>query len=228
MERPKLEILLQFIEEEQGSQWLEAGLAMLPAERQAEVRQYLSPMDGLRSLTGMLLVCRLLKLHHSELANMERDEWQRPHLPGQPDFNISHCKGWVAAAAIEQGKVGLDIEAWQQMPLESFGRVFTAAEMAYIQGHAHFEQAFFRIWTRKEALIKADGRGMHLDLKGLDVLQDQVQIEGQTWQIKELDLPSGWSGAIAFSTGRASIRSFFYQAGQHSIWMDALPHNAKA
>lgn len=228
MERPKLEILLQFIQEEKGNQWLEKGLSLLPQERQIEIRQYLSPMDGLRSLTGLLLACQLLQIAPSKLANLERDEWNRPHLPESSDFNISHCKGMVAAARTDKGKVGLDVEAWRKLRLEQFERVFCPSEMAYIGNSEDFEQAFFRIWTRKEALIKADGRGMQLDMKAIDVLQDEVMLEGKPWVIRNLVLPRGWSGAIACSLPNPNVAMEIFESEQAEIWLEALAQIAKA
>jgi 4'-phosphopantetheinyl transferase len=64
-----------------------------------------------------------------------------------------------------------------------------------------------RLWTRKEAYIKADGRGMSLDLKRIDVLSlpDRLRLSGKhplrwrlcrPWTVRDLDLGPGVGAAL--------------------------------
>ncbi|WP_052282687.1 4'-phosphopantetheinyl transferase AcpT [Kluyvera genomosp. 1] len=76
-------------------------------------------------------------------------------------FNLSHSGDEIALLLSDEGDVGCDIEAirprknWPAL-VES---LFTPAEQAYIAAEESERQlaAFWRIWTRKEAIIKQRG-----------------------------------------------------------------------
>lgn len=91
-------------------------------------------------------------------------------LKGAPDFNLSHAGGWVVLAMCRKGAVGVDIEDSRRNvdAVKLAARYFSAAEQeAVAKGAA---DAFFEIWTRKEAYLKATGEGIRSDLKQLDTL----------------------------------------------------------
>jgi len=82
--------------------------------------------------------------------------------PSSVRFNVSHSAA-RALIAIAPVTVGIDIEILErQADLELIARgVFTEPERAALAAEQGAEQArlFFRLWTVKEALIKARGSG---------------------------------------------------------------------
>jgi 4'-phosphopantetheinyl transferase len=69
-------------------------------------------------------------------------------------------------------------------------------------------QAFFRLWTRKEALLKGRGDGLSFPLELLDVseigenaLADRrvgpEAAEARRWQLLPLKVPLGYAAALA-------------------------------
>ena len=88
-------------------------------------------------------------------------------------FNVSHS-GELALIAVTQGaSIGVDIEFPRQLNDRDalVRRYFSRAEnIAYFSTpEAERQQAFFNCWTRKEALIKALGRGLSYPLRKFDV-----------------------------------------------------------
>jgi 4'-phosphopantetheinyl transferase len=83
-------------------------------------------------------------------------------------FNLSHS-GMRAMCAIGTPEVGCDVEQLHAMRMEKVaGRFYTKREQAYLSSitdPAEREDAFFRLWTLKESVIKFTGRGM---AQGLD------------------------------------------------------------
>ena len=90
-------------------------------------------------------------------------------LPAGVSFNLSHTAGLVgvAVATLPGLPLGFDLEpADRRAPMEVARRYFTASEVAWLDGlpEAGRAEGFFRLWTLKEAFIKATGKGLTQDL----------------------------------------------------------------
>lgn len=90
----------------------------------------------------------------------------KPWLPEDPDlgFNLSHS-AQLAVVAVGRGlEIGVDLEhvARERAFLRLARRYFDAAEHAWLEGRPEATRAadFYRIWTLKEAYLKAIGTGL--------------------------------------------------------------------
>ena len=88
----------------------------------------------------------------------------RLYLPEHPgfDFNLSHTGGWIALGICQEGRIGVDLETVDPAfpALEIATEFFLPEERDWIaQGGV---ERFFHLWTAKETLMKATGRGMSL------------------------------------------------------------------
>lgn len=82
-------------------------------------------------------------------------------------FNVSHTRGAAVLAFARQVELGIDIEhARRKVDVAGVGRrVFTSAEqdrLSRFAGASALRQ-FFRLWTAKEAYLKATGSGLSCD-----------------------------------------------------------------
>ncbi|MEX1368272.1 MAG: 4'-phosphopantetheinyl transferase superfamily protein [Nannocystaceae bacterium] len=88
-------------------------------------------------------------------------------------LNLSHSGDWAMIAAHERDPVGVDLE--QIHPARAtpsmFGSITSDAERAALQRLPSRERevAFFRIWVRKEAVLKVLGVGLSRSLSSVDV-----------------------------------------------------------
>ena len=91
-------------------------------------------------------------------------------------FNISHSGDYVLVALADRLEVGVDVESMRPLPdlMAVAARFFSPAERAILQALPadRREDAFFAVWTRKEAFIKAVGMGLSLPLDAFDVSVD--------------------------------------------------------
>lgn len=91
-------------------------------------------------------------------------EHGKPALPDGPPFNLSHSRSWALVGVATEGEVGVDVEDVRRIPeLERLMRdVLHPRELPGIQDvpRAERERLFFRVWTRKEAILKATGLGL--------------------------------------------------------------------
>jgi 4'-phosphopantetheinyl transferase len=123
----------------------------------------------------------------------------KPYFPAGPHFNISHSGNRVVCLLSTQGRVGIDIEAITPIAFDDFQTQFTPAEWEAIRHSPSPTAAFYRFWTAKESLIKADGRGLEIPLLELDVSKDHpILLDGATWQVRPLSCFPGYAAHIAF------------------------------
>lgn len=80
--------------------------------------------------------------------------------PQRCHFNLSHS-GEAIALAVATQEVGVDIECWRPLDegLALARSVFHVRELRWLESQADFSCAFYRLWTLKEALLKASGEG---------------------------------------------------------------------
>lgn len=83
----------------------------------------------------------------SGLPAVAREEGGKPYFPAYPEicFNLSHSRGAVACA-LHDKPVGIDVEKIRPAPRR------LAAGME--------DEAFFRLWTAREATVKRMGQGV--------------------------------------------------------------------
>lgn len=83
--------------------------------------------------------------------------------------SVSHS-GSYAMLGLAPEPLGVDIEQWQPERMDIADHFFTAEERALIRESTLPVQEFFRIWSRKECMIKRDGLR---DLRRLSVLEPE-------------------------------------------------------
>lgn len=101
-----------------------------------------------------------------------------PGAPAPLDVSIAHAGPHVVVAVADGGRrVGVDVEGGPGAPVPDdglLGVVCTPAErvaLAALPPDAR-RDAFLALWTRKEALLKADGRGLLVDPATVEVATD--------------------------------------------------------
>jgi 4'-phosphopantetheinyl transferase len=128
----------------------------------------------------------------------------KPYWEGEIAFNVSHSHD-VGMIAIGRGiELGCDVERVDpkfvddQIP----ERFFSPGEVRALRALPKPEQtaAFFRIWTRKEAVIKACGLGVSMGLDTFDVTLDEPAriLRGAAGlTLKSVEAPDGFMAAVA-------------------------------
>lgn len=175
-------------------------LQALPAQVYWEISALQKWEDRQASILGKcLLYYGLSSLYErpSLIQTLKRDEYQRPFISGNIEFNITHTQGIVACALQQGGRLGLDIEVVTPLNIEEHAMVFTDQERLSILNNPNSLQEFFNLWTRKEAAIKADGRGFSLNPLSVDVRFPSVQIEHSHFNFHTIELPEPFIGHLA-------------------------------
>jgi 4'-phosphopantetheinyl transferase len=94
------------------------------------------------------------------------------HPPCGLDFSVSHSEN-LLLVGVGEGLVGVDVEVIGFLPdLEAVASMaFTEGEMEWLRDAPEEErpEAFFRLWTGKEALLKALGVGFSMDPREVEL-----------------------------------------------------------
>jgi 4'-phosphopantetheinyl transferase len=152
---------------------------------QTRARAFLQDQDRLAFLLGRGALRRLLSRcapSVGEIGTLVTGPWGKPsldtgagHSPGV-EFNISHSGGLVLLAATWGTPVGIDLEVPRpgvelQEILERFFSRGEVAEWHRLPPGLRSD-GFYSLWTRKEAVVKALGRGLSLPLDSFQVTLD--------------------------------------------------------
>lgn len=173
-------------------------LADLPRSMVEKINRYKRWQDAQRSLLGKHLLKAALS-DYSKLSTLDDilfDKYGKPYLDTKFNFNISHS-GELVICVASKDKVGIDIEEIVPIQIEEFKSQFSLAEWQKIQTASDSQSCFFQQWTVKEAVAKADGRGLNILLSTINT--SSPVLEGKQWHLKEITNFSGYACHMAHS-----------------------------
>ena len=106
---------------------------------------------------------KLRNVNYTEDTPITQNKMGKPSLADRPDihYNLSHAEG-IAACMISDFECGIDCEKVRDFRPNVVKRVFSENEKAMFEDTPDSEKAllFFRLWTLKEAYVKAIGVGI--------------------------------------------------------------------
>jgi 4'-phosphopantetheinyl transferase len=110
-------------------------------------------------------------------------------------FNLSHTDGLALVALARGREVGVDVEAARsgRRAQGIADRWFTEAEAEQIRTAADPDAAFYRLWARKEAYLKATAEGYRGGLGSFEALAP----ERPGWEFHDVDAGAGYAAALA-------------------------------
>lgn len=159
----------------------EKGMSLVSEERREKIQKFKNPMTARLSLgAGVLLK---LALDESGLGDkmdqIETGAHGKPYLKhAEFHFSLSHS-GHYAICAFSSAPIGADLQQIKETLPKRTTRILSDSEKEYLENLTDIErvQAFYRLWARKESLIKWDGRGLHLPIVQLSFVQDGVLVD---------------------------------------------------
>lgn len=155
----------------------EADASALSADERARAARFHFEQDRRRFISGRAHLRRLLGeiLDSSpESIRFGIGEHGKPYLPsGGIAFSFSRSGGHRLTAVAADGEVGIDLERVDPIPelAEVVRQNFSESERAAVCSCNGAERlaAFYEVWTRKEAVVKALGMGLTAPLQDFSV-----------------------------------------------------------
>lgn len=178
----------------------ERGKQLIRAEHR---QRHVATHGQLRWLLAGYLDC------HPCSIEFRRGRWGKPYLPGLDlKFNLSHSQECLLVAVGRKYEMGVDVEAVHPpRSMEGMARrCFSQGEWSFwcsLDQELQLE-VFFRLWTLKEAMVKASGCGLGLGVRRCVFSLDPLQIQSlpeecgsvAEWQARELGIIPGFKASL--------------------------------
>jgi 4'-phosphopantetheinyl transferase len=175
-------------------------LKQIPHLLQEKNLKFLRWQDRHLNLFGKLLLRNGLKefgYDANVLEKLKYDQYNRPYLNKNIDFNISHSGEYVICIIGENINLGIDIEEIKKIDFNDFKQTMTAQQWEDIYQSSNPTISFFKYWTMKESMIKADRRGLSIPLLDIHVINNTVKYANQTWFLKEIVINENYCSCVA-------------------------------
>lgn len=179
-------------------------------------------------------VLRILLGHYCDQTPREvrfgYGKWGKPFLKeGGFCFNIAHSHCLALMGISRHGPLGVDIEQIRPFPEAQIlaEQFFSEQEKKIIRQEKGDLKSFFQIWARKEAFIKALGKGLSQPLDRFDVVDESggkincmtdPERANEEYQLRDLSVDPDYSAALCFrSGGEPHIRIRFFSVAALSL-----------
>ncbi|HEV7491722.1 MAG TPA: 4'-phosphopantetheinyl transferase superfamily protein [Rhodanobacteraceae bacterium] len=179
------------------------------------------------SLLGKLLAQYANLPEAPEIARTDRGKPYAPALAGI-DFNLSHARDHVLIAIARNQPLGVDLERVDRRIeiVDLARRYFARAEADALEALPETARpaAFLRLWTCKEAVLKAIGEGLSFGLDrvaftlgagGIPIGPVALATEAgppHEWRVALLEPADGFLGALAWRGPARHVRTFLAPA----------------
>ena len=163
-------------------QW-QIYFCQLPKNIQQKISNFRRWQDQHAALFSKLLLQHALHQagYNSDCLNQLKYElYNRPFIDNKIDFNISHAGEYVVCAISDQGRLGIDIELIKAINISDFNQYMETEPLSY--------KEFYEIWTIKEAVIKADGRGLSIPLLDIKLDTNKASLYDKQWFISTIEI----------------------------------------
>ncbi|MCJ2058062.1 4'-phosphopantetheinyl transferase superfamily protein [Methylobacterium sp. J-048] len=196
--------------------------AVLDADERCRAARFLRPADRVRYQAShaalRLILGEALGLAPAEIR-LEAGAAGKPELAGSArgalDFNLSHSGGRALVGLVRGAAIGVDVE--EIRPIADALRIarshFAPDEAASLAAQApeDIEIAFFGLWTRKEAVVKALGTGLSLPLDRFSVSVPPASprllrmAQGGALTLADIACGPGYAATVAVRCAAAGI-----------------------
>ncbi len=147
-----------------------------------------------KHVLGKWLTFSLLSMYGitpENMKNIARSQYGKPFLPGAPvSFNISHSDSLIVGVATLYGEIGVDVEHIRPVDWKQYEDCFSINEWRTISFTDDPHRKLLEAWTKKESLVKADGRGLQITLTDVILNEERGIIAGEkkNWHIREIPI----------------------------------------
>lgn len=181
---------------------------LLSEEEKVKVERYKFTVDKMRAIKTYVLRRLILSKYlyvSPEKIIFSYNQNGKPSIANSDShklhFNYAHTGETVVFALNRNCEIGVDIELIKNIPeLELLVQKYLSDEEIYlfdkIKNSYNKLKYFYKIWTRKEALLKGIGKGISDEMRNFSVISEtksehmnfSISLEGKNWIVNDLEL----------------------------------------
>lgn len=170
-------------------------------------QRYIAARGHLRHILGCYLN------EYPKTVQIAYTSYDKPYLAQHTGlhFNVSHSHE-LGVIVLSTCPVGVDIEQVQKnYNPEIAARFFHPQEAAYLAtlSEPQRSQTFFQFWARKEAILKAIGKGLSSPLASFSVSPtascETIALENEQWTLLPLEIQESYASAVATNQSIQSV-----------------------
>lgn len=193
---------------------------------------YQKRTDALRFVTGRAflrkIISRITGINAAEIV-IGKGENQKPvlHYPQVPlNFNVSHAKNKVILA-FDRHPIGIDIENSENaLKTPLFGhKALSVTEQKTLITEGNYRENFCLLWTRKEAFLKAIGKGIDDDIVNIPSIEGRYKVWGlnteqnSDWSVMSFHTEEGYICSLACNDeGNRTSEMTYLKVGPAFDW----------
>lgn len=140
-------------------------------------------------------------------------------------FNVSHSGNYMLIA-VSDTPVGVDVEHYETglNIREVMEIALSEQELRFMQKQLAPQKAFFKLWTRKEALLKATSIGLNNDIKYIPCLNGKHSVSPmlinncQDWCVSNFHVDKQHIGSIAYLKDSREVRFKQFTTQNHQAF----------
>ena len=149
---------------------VEQCLSFFPQWRKDKMLNYKFLKGKIQCAVAYLLLIHALREEgvFVDMPEFGYGEHGKPFLKNYPTwhFNFSHCKNAVCCV-LSREQIGVDVEDIREYKENLAEYVCNEEELATLHGSDDKADAFYKLWTQKEAVFKMSGSGITKDIKNV-------------------------------------------------------------
>jgi len=183
----------------------------LTPDEQQRANRLIQPLHQQRFISARATLRQLLS-HYLALPAQDirfgYNEHKKPYLlfpsNSRLTFNLAHSHDRAVYAFGLDHALGIDIEKMTETDHHALAqRYFSTQEKNELNAlpQAEKKEGFYRLWTRKEALLKAVGKGLSIPLASFSVssknIIETVSLMDQPWQLIPLSIDPAYQSVLA-------------------------------
>jgi 4'-phosphopantetheinyl transferase len=177
-------------------------VGIIPKSLLSFVQLQREPLTRAHSIAGRYLLWKLLlQMDVTQLEGLTMDKSDFGKLffkDSKLQFNISHSGDMIVCALSDEGPMGIDIEQMLPIPFSDFRSIMSISEWEQINESGSIVH-FYRLWTQKEAVCKAEGIGLFDELNDLNpgLVGCLFQQTNTFWHLSEIQVSPDYSCHLA-------------------------------
>ena len=185
-------------------------LSIIPESFCRNILAYKSKDDRTLRLMGKLLLIESFKHFginkQDGVFSYELSKEGKPSVDVPFCFSLSYTKGIAVCIASDEGNVGIDIEFIESVTdIDLYKGYFSECEWQCILTDKDRSALFYQFWTKKEAVLKASGKGLMDDMSLIEVLQDEVIVNVVKYNVNRINILPAYICSVATNSVKVSI-----------------------